>query len=152
QMRDGGIVVMDVQVTCEVFGGKEGQVGEEVADVLVTGVKPLGDRVHLGAVARRQNDGLGQVLPRAQIVEDLRKAGIVDRRPLEQIEWCGAVVQSDDDDRHASRRSLASARWPSRIISSIPESSARFQPGWSVGWPRATRSARASASIVSNCS
>ena len=136
-------------MTGEFVGRQERQVGEEVAHVLVAGVEPLGDGVDLGAVARRQHDGLRQVLSRAEVVQDLRDAGIVDRRSLEQIEWCGAVVQSDDDDRHAWRRSLASARWPSRIISSIPESSARFQPGCSVGSPRATRSARASASIAS---
>src|SRR4051812_6670920 len=133
-------------MTGELLRRQERQVGEEVAHVLVTGVEALGDRVDLGAVAGREHDGLRQVLSRAQIVEDLGQPGVVDGRPLEQVEWCGAVVQPDDDDRHAWRRSLASARWPSRISSSIPESRARFQPSPSVERPSARSSARAAAS------
>ena len=134
QVRHGRVVVVDVEVVGELLGRQERQVGEEVAHVLVAAVEPLGHRVDLGAVARRQDHRLGQVLPRAEVVQGLGQPGVVDRHPLEQVERRGAVVQSDDDDRHACRRSLASARCPSRIISSIPESRARFQPGSSVGF------------------
>ena len=43
------------------------------------------------------------------------------------VERCGSVVRSYDDDRHAFRRSLATARWPRRISSSMVRSSADRQ-------------------------
>ena len=63
--------------------------------------------VDLGAVTGREHDDLGHVLATAQVVERLGQATLGDRHALEQVERHGAVVQSDDDDRHACRRSLA---------------------------------------------
>ena len=66
EVGDGRGVVVDVEVVAEVLGGEEGDLGEEVADVLVGAVEPLGHRVDLGAVARREHDGLRHVLARAR--------------------------------------------------------------------------------------
>ena len=104
---------MHVEMVGELLGRHERQLGEEVADVLVGAVEPLGDGVDLGAVARREDDDLADVLARREVVEGLGQARAVDRHPLEQVERHGAVVQSDDDDGHACRRSFASRDPPS---------------------------------------
>ena len=101
QVGDGRRVVVDVEVVAEVLGGQEGHLGEEVADVLVGAVEPLGHRVDLGAVARGEHDGLGDVVARDEVVQGLRERGVADRHPLEQVERGAPVVQSDDDDRHS---------------------------------------------------
>ena len=49
----------------------EGKSMKEVADVLIGAVELLGHRVDLGAVARGQYDGLGDVLAGPQIVQGL---------------------------------------------------------------------------------
>ena len=46
-------------------------------------------------------------LASAQVVERLGQATLGDGHALEEIERHRAVVQSDDDGRHACRRSLA---------------------------------------------
>ena len=135
EVRGRLLVVGDVEVVGEVLGRQEGQLGEEVAHVGVGTVELLGDHVDLGAVARGQHDRLADVLAAGDVVERLAQARLVDGHPLEQVERHGAVVQPDDDDRHASRRSLASARLPSRMSSSIPESRACCQSRPSVGRP-----------------
>ena len=61
QVLRGGRVVVDVEVVGEVLGREEREVGEEAADVAVGAVEPLGDGVDLGAVARRQHQGLADV-------------------------------------------------------------------------------------------
>ena len=102
EVGDGRRVVVDVEVVAEVLGGEEGDLGEEVADVLVGAVEPLGHRVDLGAVARGEHDGLGHVLAGDEVVERLRQRGIADGHPLEQVERRAPVVQPDDDDGHAA--------------------------------------------------
>ena len=102
EVGDGRGVVVDVEVVAEVLGGEEGDLGEEVADVLEGAVEPLGDRVDLGAVARREHDGLGDVLARHEVVQRLRQRGVTDGHPLEQVERGAPVVQPDDDDGHAA--------------------------------------------------
>ena len=94
----------------------------------VRAVEPLGDDVDLGAVAGRQHHGLGDVRPRAEVVERLGKARTVDTGPLEQLERCDAVVQTDDDDRHAGWRSFSSRG----LVHSMPAGSnatQRASPG-----------------------
>ncbi len=71
EVGDGGGVVVDVEVVAEVLGGQEGDLGEEVADVLVGAVEPLGDGVDLGAVARGQHDRLGHVVAGDEVVQRL---------------------------------------------------------------------------------
>ena len=101
EVGDRRRVVVDVEVVGEVLGGEEGDLGEEVADVLVGAVEPLGDRVDLGAVAGGEHHGLGHVRARDQVVQRLRQRGIADGHALEQVERRAAVVQPDDDDGHA---------------------------------------------------
>ena len=95
-------VVVDVEVVAEVLGGEEGDLGEEVADVLVGAVEALGHRVDLGAVAGREHDRLRDVLAGHEIVQGLRQRGVTDGHPLEQVERRAPVVQPDDDDGHAA--------------------------------------------------
>ena len=66
EVADRIVVVVDVEAVGEVLGRQEGEVGEEVAHLLVRAVEPLGDDVHLGAVAGRQDDDLGGVLALGQ--------------------------------------------------------------------------------------
>ena len=81
-----GVVVVDVEVVAEVLRREERHLGEEVADVLVGAVEALGDRVDLGAVARGEHDGLGDVLAGDEVVEGLGQRGVADGHPLEQVE------------------------------------------------------------------
>ncbi len=108
--RDRVDVVVDVEVVGEVVRGDVGQVGEDVADLLVGGVEPLGHQVDLGAVARRHQDGLGDVVAAHHGGEGLGQAGTVEGQPLEQVEGHRPMVETDDDDRHASFSSLRGGR------------------------------------------
>ena len=101
EVGDGRRVVVDVEVVAEVLGREEGDLGEEVADVLVGAVEALGDGVDLGAVARGEHDGLGHVGAGDEVVQGLRQRGITDGHALEEVERRAAVVQPDDDDGHA---------------------------------------------------
>ena len=123
-----GVVVVDVEVVAEVLGGEEGQLGEEVADVLVGAVEPLGRprRPRCGCRSRARRPRR-RARATHEVVQRLRQRGVVDRHPLEQVERGGPVVQSDDDDRHACRQLLRFVEPPSRIRSSIPESRAARQ-------------------------
>ena len=64
------------------------------------GVEALDRGVHLGAVARRQDDGLAHVLPPDEVGQHLGEAFGGDRRPLEELERGTAVVEPEDDERH----------------------------------------------------
>ena len=127
EVGDGRRVVVDVEVVGEVLGREEGDLGEEVADVLVGAVEPLGDGVDLGAVAGGEHHGLGHVGARDQVVQGLRQRGIADGHALEQVERRAAVVQPDDDDGHAVSPTVAS-----------PGGADRRGGGWLGGapWPR----------------
>ena len=78
-----------------------------MADVLHRAVEALGHDIDLGAMTGGEHHDLGHVLAPAQVVERLGQASLGHGHALEQVERHGAVVQSDDDDRHACRRSLA---------------------------------------------
>ena len=121
-------------------------VGEEVAHVLHRRVEQRGVRVDLGAVARGEQHDLGEVLARR--ASDVRApwagASGAHRHALEQVDRHRAVVESDDDERHARRISLASSTRPARIRSSMPESRADCQSGSSLERPAARSSSRAS--------
>ena len=78
-----------------------------MTDVLHRTVETLGHDVDLGAMAGGEHHHLTHVLASAQVVERLGQATLGDGHALEEIERHRAVVQSDDDDRHACRRSLA---------------------------------------------
>src|SRR5439155_13665580 len=80
------------------------------------------------------------------IAEDLGQTRGRHVHSLEQLERDGAMVQSDDDDRHACRRSLASATWPFLISSSMSESRAFCQFRPSVERPSALTASRSAAS------
>ena len=101
EVGDGRRVVVDVEVVAEVLGGQERDLGEEVADVLVGAVEPLGDGVDLGAVAGGEHDRLGHVRAGDEVVQGLRERGVADGHALEEVERRAAVVQPDDDDGHA---------------------------------------------------
>ena len=90
------------EVVGELLRGDVGGFGEEVTDVLVGTVEPLGKRVNLDAVAGREHHGLGDVLPGGQVSQRLWQAGGWHRHPLEQVERGGSVVQADGDDRQGS--------------------------------------------------
>src|SRR5437588_9215519 len=79
-----------------------------------------------------------------EVVQRLRQARLVHRHALKHVQRDGAVVQADDDDRHASRRSLAWRTWPARIRSSMSESRTDFQSKSSVDAPPARTRSRAS--------
>ena len=96
----GPLVEVAVEVIGERLRREAGVLRDEVADVGVRAVEALGDDVHLGAVARREQDGFGDVGPGAEVVERLRQARTVDARALEDVERSDAVVQTDDDYRH----------------------------------------------------
>src|SRR5581483_5447623 len=140
------LVGVRVEVVAEVLGRDERHLAEGVADVLDGAVVPLGHRVHLGAVARGQHDDFADVFATRQIAQHLREARGRNVHPLEQFERDGAMVQSDDDDRHACRRSLASATWPFLISSSMSESRAFCQFSPSVERPSARTASRSAAS------
>ena len=110
QVRHRRVVVVRVQLLAEHLGIDAGLLGEEVADVVDAVVEPGGPGVDLGAVARREQHDLGQVLPTLEVVERLGQPVAGHGHPLEQIDRSRAVIQSDDDERHAWRSSLASAR------------------------------------------
>ena len=76
-------VVEAGQIVGELLGRYVGGLGEEVSDVLIGAVELLGEGVDLNPVAGRQDDGLGDVLARAQVGQRLGQAGCRDRHPLQ---------------------------------------------------------------------
>ena len=101
QVGRGRLVVVGEEVVAEVLRREEGQPGEEVADVLHAAVEALGDHVDLGAVARRQDDGLAHEVAAHQVAQGLGQVLGRDGHALEDLERDRAVAQSDDDERHA---------------------------------------------------
>ena len=95
-------VVEAGEVVAELLGRDMGGVLEELPDVLVATVELLGEGVDLDAVAGREHHRLGDVLTRGQVGKRLGEERLGDRHALEKVERNGAVVQSDDDDRHGS--------------------------------------------------
>ncbi len=74
--------------------------GEEVADVAVGAVEPLGHRVDLGAVARRQHHGLADVFAAAQVVRGpwARRASstvIRSSRSSGTVRWFSPMTTTD---------------------------------------------------------
>jgi hypothetical protein len=79
----GVVVVHDHQVIGEAVRGEIRVIRQEVAHVAVGPVELLGDHEHLEPVARRDDDGLADVIARRQVVEQLRQAVGIDRERLE---------------------------------------------------------------------
>ena len=102
QVPDGGLVVLAVQVRVELVGREVAELAEEVADVGVGTVEPLGDGVDLGAVARAEHDDLADVVAVGEPVDRLGELVGGERHPLEHAERARAVVDADDDDGHDS--------------------------------------------------
>src|SRR5205807_4479909 len=107
---------------------------------------------HLGAVAGREHDRLAHELAGADVGQRLGQERVGDRHPLEELDRDGAVIQSDDDDRHAWRRSLAWLTWPLRIRSSMSESNALRQSIASDDRPPARTASRSPATRSSRTS
>src|SRR5205814_717457 len=87
-----------------------------------------------------------------QVVQRLRQARVAHGHPLQHVERNGAVVQADDEDRHAWRRSLARVIWPFLMSSSMSESRAFRQSRASVDRPAAFTASRASANMTARTS
>ena len=66
QVGDRGVVVLAVEVRVEIVGVQPAELAEEVADVAVGAVEPLGDGVDLGAVAGGEHHDLADVLAGTQ--------------------------------------------------------------------------------------
>ena len=111
------------------------------------GVELRAARVDLDAVARGEQDDLGEVLAQRRgrgSPSTWRDAGTATRST--HLHRCGAVVETDDDHRHERSSSLASDSRPSRIRSRMPESMAARQSESSLERPPARISSRASLS------
>ena len=144
EVRDRSVLVVRVEQVGELVGVHARLVGEEVADVVDAGVEHRRAGVDLGAVARREQHRLGQVLAERERVQRLGETRRRNRHPLEQLDRDGPVVQSDDDERHVRNSSFASGSRPARIRSSMPESRARRQSASSEERPPARIASRAS--------
>ena len=110
EMSGSRIGIVHVEVVGQFFRRSKRQFREEGAEIAIGRMKLFGDDIDLGAIAGRQHDGFAYVVVRQHIGQRLRQPSVIDRDSLEQSEWDRAVIQSNDDDRHAWRRSLASAR------------------------------------------
>ena len=77
-----------------------GEGGEELGDVGVGTVEALGDDVHLGAPARRQHGDLTDGVALGERGDGLGDVVGSDGQPFEHGERRGAMVHTDDDDRH----------------------------------------------------
>ena len=102
QVGDGRFVVLREQIRVQLVGREVADVAQEVADVGVRAVELLGDRVHLGAVARAQHRDLADVVAGGEPGHRLADRVRGERDPLEQGERTAAMVHSDDEDRHAT--------------------------------------------------
>ena len=74
--------------------------GEELGDVGVGPMEPLGDEVDLGATTGRQD---GDLADRVALGEPGDRLGDIvgsDGQPLEHSKRRSAMVHTDDDDRH----------------------------------------------------
>jgi hypothetical protein len=79
-------VVQGVEVVGDVFWSEACISADELADVLVTAVEPLGVGVDLDAVASRQHDDLGEIVGRTEVGQRLRDVVGRDRHPLKHSE------------------------------------------------------------------
>jgi hypothetical protein len=132
-----GVVVLRVQVRVQLVGTQRAELTEEVADLGVGRMEPLGDGVHLDAVARAEHRHLAQVVPPGQPGDGLGDVVRGDRQPLEDRQRSRAVVDPDDDDRHTGDQPRRS-----RPVEILPERAARRRR-WRP--PAAARSTRGSA-------
>ena len=93
-------VVQCVEVVGDVFWSKAGVAADELSDVLVSAMEPLGVGVDLDTVAGREHNDFGQMVSRPEIGKRLRDVVGRDRHPLEHGERSRPVVATDGDDRH----------------------------------------------------
>ncbi len=117
QVRDRGFVVVRVEVVGELVGIGARVRGEEVAYVADRGVEVRAARVDLGAVARRQQHDLEQVLARGEIVQRLREpsSGTVmrSRSSTGTVRWFRPTTRRDTSSTTPlPRRSDPCARVP----------------------------------------
>ena len=75
--------------------------GQELLELGHAVVEPLDHGIDLGAQAGGQDDGLGQVGLVPQPAEGLGQGALGHRHPLEQVERGLALLEADDDHRHA---------------------------------------------------
>ena len=143
QVRGRGVVDVGVEVIGELVGIGARHLGEEVAHVADRGMEARAACVDLGAVARRQHDGLREVLTRGDVVECLRQPRRRDADPLEHPDRNRPVVETDDDQRHVRSNSFASSIRPDLTRSRMPESNARCQSASSQLGPVARMASRA---------
>ena len=107
-----GVVVEGEEVGMQLVERHAGEGGEELGDVGVRPVEALGDEVHLGAPTRRQH---GDLADRVALGERGDRLGDVvgsDGQPFEHGERRGAMVHTDDDDRHVRPAYPPWASWP----------------------------------------
>ena len=98
QVRDGALVEVDVEVVAQVGHRHAGDVGEGVAEFGDGTVERRGVGVDLDAVARRQHDGLGEVLALAEALAQVGLALGVERGLLEHGERGRAVGKPQNND------------------------------------------------------
>ena len=98
-------IVQGVEMVGDVFRREAGVATDELSDVLVAAMEPLGIRVDLDTVAGGEHDDFGKIVGRAEIGERLRDVVGRDRHPLEHGERSRPVITTDGDDRHGRKTS-----------------------------------------------
>ena len=129
-----GGVMLAVEVRGEFVDAETAELAEQVADVAVGAVEQLGDHVHLGAIAGRQDDRFAHVVALSESADRLGEPIRRDRDALEEGQWTTAVVDADDEDGHSTdnptplhhvvaRRAPHEVRKPARPLPGVVRSS-----------------------------
>jgi hypothetical protein len=83
-VRDGPVLVVDVEVLSQLVARHTRDVGQRLGDVGDRAVEGLRLDVDLGAVTGRDHHGLGEVVATGEAVGERRAAGRVERHGLEE--------------------------------------------------------------------
>ncbi len=100
QVLDGPVLVVHVQVRCQLIEPDRAVPRHELGDLRDAGVELLDVGVDLDPVTRRQHDGLGDVRRVNRVAKQLGPRVVVERDAFEQRHRCGAVRETDNEQAH----------------------------------------------------
>src|SRR5699024_2665647 len=133
---DGGVAVVEVEVLLEVVVGDRRARGQRIGEVGDGPVEGVDLRVDLGAVARGDDEVLGDVRARLGGRDDGGATRLVEGGALEDGDRRAAVVEAEGQQAHrptpsTSRTSSVGAptrccSWKARICSSVDRSTLRM--------------------------